>query len=355
MKPVMRRVMRRIWMVVAIFGMSQFASAQQPKVTNAQLHTQPAAGGLSAAVDQLKHSAGPAWMGYVVPSIPGSHFSVCSNGDSRRQDGCCGVYQLEGENNNYRSSDGDYATDTSIAVLARIDKGTVDKIRFIGSSCELDAGGLPFTWLTDVKPDDSIAWLSSLVTNNDKRHSDQALAAIAMHDTQKATTALEGFASSSNPLWLREKGAFWLGAGRGHDGYVSLKKMMGDPDPEFRKKLSFDLFVSKDPAAVDDLIAMAKSDKDVGVREQAIFWIGQMAGHKAVAMLKDTVENDPEVGVKKKAVFALSQLPKDEAVPELLHVAQTNASPTVRKEAIFWLGQTHDPRALNYFEQILSK
>jgi HEAT repeat protein len=54
-------------------------------------------------------------------------------------------------------------------------------------------------------------------------------------------------------------------------------------------------------------------------------------------------------------VFALSQLPKDEAVPELLHVAQTNASPTVRKEAIFWLGQTHDPRALDYFEQILSK
>lgn len=351
----MRRVMRRIWTVVAVFGISALAMAQQPKVTNAQLHTASASVGLSAAFDQQKRSNGPAWMGYVVPAIPGSHFSMCSNGDSNRQDGCCGVYRLEGENNNYRTSDGDYATDTSIAVLARIDGGNIDKIRFIGSTCELDAGGLPFTWLSDVKPDDSVAWLSSLVTIDDKRHSDQALAAIAMHQTQKATTTLEGFASSSNPLWLREKGAFWLAAGRGHEGYVALKKMANDSDPEFRKKLSFDLFVSKDPAAVDDLIAMAKSDKDVGVREQAIFWVGQKAGHKAVAMLKDTVENDPEVGVKKKAVFALSQLPKDEAVPELLHVAQTNASPTVRKEAIFWLGQTHDPRALEYFEQILSK
>ena len=72
-------------------------------------------------------------------------------------------------------------------------------------------------------------------------------------------------------------------------------------------------------------------------------------------MLKDTVQNDPEVAVKKKAVFALSQLPKDEAVPELLHVAQTNANPAVRKEAIFWLGQTHDPRALAFFEQILER
>jgi HEAT repeat protein len=192
-----------------------------------------------------------------------------------------------------------------------------------------------------------------LVNIEHKHLTDQSLAAIAMHGSPKATAALEGFATGANPLWLREKGAFWLGAGRGHDGYLSLKKLAGDPDPEFRKKLSFDFFVSHDPAAVDDLIRMAKSDQDTKVREQAIFWVGQKAGAKAVALLKDTVENDPEVGVKKKAVFALSQLPKDEAVPQLLHVAQTNADPSVRKDAIFWLGQTHDPRALAYFEQIL--
>ena len=347
--------MRKPWFFATILGVSVLASAQQPKVVDAQLHTESASGGLSAAVDQLKHSNGPAWIGYSVPAVPGSRFSMCRSDDSMKQDGCCGVYRLEEENNNYRSSDGDHGTEASIAVLARVDKGAIDKTRFVGTSCQIDAGGLPFTWLTGVNPDDSVAWLSSLVTANEKHHSDQALAAIAMHETQKATTALEQFASSSNPLWVREKGAFWLGAGRGHDGYLALKKMANDSDPEFRKKLSFDLFVSKDPAAVDSLIGMAKNDKDIGVREQAIFWVGQKAGHKAVAMLKDTVENDPEVGVKKKAVFALSQLPKDEAVPELLHVAQTNASPTVRKEAIFWLGQTHDPRALEYFEQILSR
>jgi len=346
--------MRRILLVVAIFGMSLFAEAQQPKVINAQMHSQPAGAGLPATVEQLKHSSGAQWLGYAVAAVPGSHFSMCSD-DSSSGNGCCGVYRLEAENNNFRSSDGDHGTETSIEVLARIDKGAIDKIRFIGTSCQLDAAGLPFTWLTDVKADDSVAWLSSLVTTDDRRHADQALAAIAMHETQKATAALEGFASSANPLWLREKSAFWLGAGRGHEGFLALKKMEGDADPEFRKKLSFNLFVSKDPAAVDDLIGMAKSDKNVGVREQAIFWVGQKAGKKAISMLKDTVENDPEVGVKKKAVFALSQLPKDEAVPQLLHVAQTNASPTVRKEAIFWLGQTHDPRALEYFEQILLK
>lgn len=346
--------MRRIWLV-AILASSLIAAAQQPKVINAQLHTQSAGAGLSAVVEQLKHSRGPEWLGYAVPAVPGSRFSMCSSEESMKDDSCCGVYRLEAENNNYRSSDGDHRTEASIAILVRIDQGSIDKVRFIGATCQLDAGGMPFTWLNDVKGDDSVAWLSSLVNADSKRNSDQALAAIAMHETSKATSTLETFAFSANPLWLREKGAFWLGAGRGHDGYLALKKLTSDPDPEFRKKVSFDLFVSHDPAALDDLISMAKADSDVGVREQAIFWVGQKAGKKAIAMLKDTVENDPEVGVKKKAVFALSQLPKDEAVPELLHVAQTNASPTIRKEAIFWLGQTHDPRALAYFEQILEK
>ncbi len=343
--------------MAAVLGVSMLAMAQQPpKVVNAQFHAEPAGAGLSATVDRFQHLNGPLWLGYQVAAVPGSHFSMCSgDNDSSMDDGCCGVYRLEDSNHGFRSSDGHQATETSVSVLVRIDQGAVDKIRFVGSGCRIDAGGLPFTWLTDVKADDSVAWLSSLVTADNKRHTDEALAAIAMHEIAKATASLEGFASSANPLWLREKASFWLGAGRGHDGLLALRKLMNDPDPEFRKKLAFDLSVNHDPAAVDDLIRMAKEDKDTAVREQAIFWVGQKAGAKAVAMLKDTVENDPEVAVKKKAVFALSQLPKDEAVPELLHVAQTNPNPAVRKDAIFWLGQTHDPRALAYFEQILER
>ena len=347
--------MKQDWFLVAVLGVSMLAMAQQqPKVVNAKFNTEPSGAGLSATVNRFQHSNGPLWLGYEVAAVPGTHFSMCSGDtESSMDDGCCGVYRLEDSNNNFRSSNGDQATETRIAVLVRIDQAAVDKVRFIATGCRLDAGGLPFTWLTYVKADDSVAWLSSLVTADNKRHTDQALATIAMHETGKATAALEGFASSANPLWLRDKAGFWLGAGRGHDGLLALEKLASDPDPEFRKKLAFDISVNHDPAAIDALIRMAKLDADTRVREQAIFWVAQKAGAKAVATLKDAVENDPEVGVKKKAVFALSQLPKDEAVPELLHVAQTNRDPAVRKDAIFWLGQTHDPRALAYFEQIL--
>ena len=59
--------------------------------------------------------------------------------------------------------------------------------------------------------------------------------------------------------------------------------------------------------------------------------------------------------MKKNAVFALSQLPKDEGVPKLMEIARTNRNPEVRKQAMFWLGQSKDPRAVKFFEEILTR
>ena len=58
--------------------------------------------------------------------------------------------------------------------------------------------------------------------------------------------------------------------------------------------------------------------------------------------------------VKKKAVFALSQLPKDQGVPKLIQAARNNRNKDVRKDAMFWLGQSNDPRALAFFEEVLT-
>jgi HEAT repeat protein len=54
-------------------------------------------------------------------------------------------------------------------------------------------------------------------------------------------------------------------------------------------------------------------------------------------------------------VFALSQMHDPEGVTRLIQVARTNKNAAVRKQAIFWLGQSHDPRALDFLEEILTK
>ena len=97
----------------------------------------------------------------------------------------------------------------------------------------------------------------------------------------------------------------------------------------------------------------ARGNSDPDIRGEAIFWLGQKAGAKASAAITESIENDPETEVKKRAVFALSQLPKSEGVPLLIKVARTNANPAVRKQAMFWLAQSRDPRAIDFFAEIL--
>jgi HEAT repeat protein len=59
--------------------------------------------------------------------------------------------------------------------------------------------------------------------------------------------------------------------------------------------------------------------------------------------------------VREQAVFALSQRPREEGVPSLIRIAKTHSDPEIRRKAIFWLGQSHDPRALALFEDLLTK
>ena len=247
----------------------------------------------------------------------------------------------------------------NVYILLRFDKGEPVKIRVVAAGCHLNAGGVSFDWITGAKPEESITYLTDLVSqpSQQSRTVEGALMAISFHAAPEATRTLEQFASSSQSEHTREQAAFWLGVERGHDGFVALKTLENKnaDDARFREKLTFDFAQNSDPGAEDELLHMAKFDSESKVRGQALFWIAQKAGKRATVALNDAIQNDPETDVKKKAVFALSQLPKDEGIPQLIHVADTNSNLAIRKEAFFWLGQSQDPRALAYLEQVLKK
>ena len=330
----------------------------QPRVSDTQFSTEPVGPGLSATVDRFRHSSQQLWIGYEVPSLPGRHSSSCSDsfGPSSSDDGCCGEYRLEDSRDSVNRTD-QKTEPGKMYVLIRLNQGAITKVRPVNAGCHLNAGGVPFTWLTGVQPDDSVRFLAQIATQStENRATEGALAALATHANPTATTALTSLAAPSNNTRLREKAAFWLGAERGHDGLLALQKLVKEePDQKLREKLAFDLSINSDPAATDELLALAKSDPNAGVRSQAIFWLAQKAGKKATAAIANAIENDPDVQVKKKAVFALSQLPADEGVPPLIHIADTSRTPEVRKQAMFWLGQSKDPRALEYIEAVLKR
>jgi hypothetical protein len=342
------------------------SSANTPNIQNSRVNQQATTGSLATQLkDWTAQVTSPQWLGYTVPEISGNR-SICCGSD---WNGDCGTCRLEnGEHGvNVMRNDKDATVmlegSREIAVLFRAENHQVTKIRVASTECTLDAGGLPFVWLTNVKPAESVALLTTFVRNersdfrdSDDRHGHQALSAIALHADDSAEAALESFVRPGSPDELRKQTAFWLGEARGKAGFLALQKMAkSDPSSDVRAHVTFALSVSKEPGAVDEMIRMAHDDESTHVRGQALFWLAQKAGKKEAAAITNAIENDPDTDVKKKAVFALSQMPKDEGVPKLIEVAQNNRNPVVRKQAMFWLGQSNDPRALAFFEKVLAQ
>jgi hypothetical protein len=337
-----------------------------PRVENSRVEKRVLTGPLAAEVTKwTEQAAQPQWIGYAVPQVAGDREMCCENHAWRTNLGC-GTCRLEGEEHgvNVRSKDDPVKLERprNVAVLFRAENNRITKIRVVEEECTLDAGGLPFVWLTDVKPAESVALLGGYVSSAEFEEHDgtnpghAALAAIAMHADAAADRALESFVQPEQREPLRRQTAFWLGEARGKAGLAALQKMAkSDPSTDVRAQVAFALSVSRESEALDEMIRMAKDDESAHVRGQALFWLAQKAGQKAVGTITGAIENDPDTDVKTKAVFALSQLPKDEGVPKLILVAQTNRNREVRKQAMFWLGQSNDPRALAFFEKVLAQ
>lgn len=353
-------------------------AAQQPRILNGQVSNRPA--GSLAQTFRTMVAAQPdvAWIGYTVPVKDGDRVMCCwSSGDGyisgsmRAGDApCCGFCRIEpGAERESAASGRRSATPAAapgpiklegsnrMVVMFRIAATQVERVRVFSEDCELDAGGRPVTWLEGVQPAESIALLESMVDSGQERKSritNAALNAIAQHADPSAGAALERLARTHTVPGVRGEALFWL-AQRGDANAASLILNAIDKDPaaEVRKRAVFALSQLPSDAGIDALIRVGRTHAEAAVRGEAIFWLGQKAGKKAAGTITEAIEKDPETDVKRRALLALSQLPKDEGVPLLIDVARKNPNPVVRKQAIFWLGQSKDPRAIEFFAEIL--
>lgn len=275
-------------LLLALLAGAALAQPPRPNLTNVKFEGRAFSGNLASQIQ----SSAPAWFGYAIKTARGDHQNCCWSGSNLcgcRLEGGSGTTITGQVSNTAISLEG---TDT-LAVLFRVENNQVEKVHVYSLACPLDAGGLPFVWLTDVPGAASVSYLEKLIASSaSDRRLDSALFAISQHDA---------------------------------------------------------------PEALDALVRLAKNDPSAHTRGQALFWLAQKAGQRAASTIQNAIENDPDTGVKKRAVFALSQLPKDEAVPKLIEIARNQKNREVQKQAFFWLGQTHDPRALAFFEQVLIK
>lgn len=316
-----------------------------------------AADPITTAVAAARASGSPTWLSWSVPSTSEGEACCWNSRDSRHERSC----SLNSDNYGMNMSRTSGApVDPTLVVYARVDGSGIDRVRAYSSTCRVDGGGERIQEVANVTPAQSIAWLGTVVGGGDagrasKRRSDGAMSAIALHDDKSADAVLERLAKAGDTKQIRHGAAFWLGNTRGQAGYEALVRLRDAGDASFREHLTFAFSQSKAERAAATLVDMARNDASAKVRGQALFWVAQKAQKRSDADVIRAATEDPDVDVKKKAVFALSQIPGGEGVPDLIRVAQENKNREVRKQAMFWLGQSKDPRALAFFEKILTQ
>jgi hypothetical protein len=327
--------------MVALALMGGICDAQPaPTVINGKLETRAVSGPLSNQFRTVEASAaGPLWMAYSVPSVPGQG-TEC--GETRHNN----IARLEGSE--------------SIIVLYRFENHALDRVRIANPDCEFDSGGLPFIFLTGVKPAESVELLTGLARSwaqaGRKPHFESLITALAFHRDTAADGALEAMAAPGQSQTLREKALFWLAQARGKPGFEFVRNVLAhDSDDRIREKAAFDVSMSKEPGSIPALIEAAQKDHVPRVRSQALLWLAHRGGKEQSAVIINVANKDADAHVRREAVFALSQIPNGDGIPSLVQVARTSTDTEVRKQAVFWLGQSHDPRATAFIDSVLSK
>ena len=135
-----------------------------------------------------------------------------------------------------------------------------------------------------------------------------------------------------------------------------LKLFESEQSTDVRTTTLRSLSETKSPRVEDKLFAVATSNENMDLRKQAIRLLGERAGKRSLEFLSTTAQNpDGNTEVQMQAVRSIGERHAQEAVPILIKIAKTHPNQLVRKQAIRSLGESGDPRAVEFFREVLMK
>jgi HEAT repeat protein len=183
-----------------------------------------------------------------------------------------------------------------------------------------------------------------------------ALRALAETKSPRAQVRLVEIAHTDMNSDIR-KTAIRALAERGDAAIDDLLKLFdSEQSSDVRRAVLQSLSDMKNTRVEDKLFEVAKSSDAVDVRRQAIRLLGERVSKRSFEFLSATAQStDTNTEVQVQAVRAISERRQEEAVPLLIKIARTHPNQLVRKQAIRSLGETGDPRAVEFFKEVLTK
>lgn len=157
----------------------------------------------------------------------------------------------------------------------------------------------------------------------------------------------------SMPAALRGKAIYWLGMEGGAEDVDFLKGMFGRlDDPRLDERILVAVGQAERHTDASWLLSVASNDSvDPRLRRTAIFWAAE-AGAPAAA-LGSLYDRLTDRALKERIIFGLSESHEPAALDKLIDIARTEKDSELRNKAIFWLGNSDDARAADILMELL--
>ena len=300
---------------------------------------------------RVKQSDG--WVAWSVPMIADAGAPCCfSSNRNWHRTGC----NLDDHDRNFGTTDDPRppVSDT-LTVYAHVVHARIDDVRAYEANCPVRSNA-EIRRVDGVAQADSIGLLSTWMDSPEGKRDDLALAAIAYHGDGLATRVIASRAEASHPEKEREDALFWLGQARGADGAAIVERYATtDGDPKLREHAIFALSESHAGDSYARIHAISESDPSDHVRSQALFWMAQMNDPRAAADITAAIQHETSSETREQGVFALSQIEGGKGDEALIALLRGDYPRDVKKQALFWLGQSGSPKAMQYFDEALTK
>jgi HEAT repeat protein len=135
-----------------------------------------------------------------------------------------------------------------------------------------------------------------------------------------------------------------------------LKLFDTEQVPDVRRAALQSLSEIKSTRVEDKLFEIARGNETLEIKRHAIRLLGERVSKRSFEFLSATAQSpDANAEVQVQAVRAISERRADESVPLLIKIARSHPNQLVRKQAIRSLGESGDPRAVEFFREVLAK
>jgi HEAT repeat protein len=212
-------------------------------------------------------------------------------------------------------------------------------------------------WLSQVGSERAVGALDSILrTSTDRRLQDKAIFALSQQESPRARQALRTYAERTDaPDGLREQAIFWIGQSGGKESSTYLRELFGRiKNEELRNKILFSVSQIGGDENGKWLVGVAR-DRAQPIEVRKQALFWAGQGGAPIADLTSLYTAFDDREMKDQLIFVYSQREEPAAVDKLLDIARRDPDSELRKKALFWLGQSDDPRAAKALQDIIEQ